>query len=175
MGHSVIVVPVPALEDLVRARHEHYDRDYVSADPSFAHAHITLLGPWLPEPGPSDLHTLREIAYATMPFEVRLTRVDTFPNGIIHLVPDVPRPFEELTATLSAAFPAYPPYAGQFGEVRPHLTLDAVGPEVTEQVVRGWVAPLVPVRTRADRLQVSWYAPGGCITLAAYPFGPLQG
>jgi AcrR family transcriptional regulator len=50
-GHSALVVPVPALEEWVKARHEHYDRAYASDDPSFAHAHITLLAPFLASDG----------------------------------------------------------------------------------------------------------------------------
>jgi hypothetical protein len=47
-GHTVLLVPVPGLEAFVRARTEHYDRDYVSPDPHFVHAHVTALGPFLP-------------------------------------------------------------------------------------------------------------------------------
>lgn len=172
-GHSVLVVPIRAFEPLVRARHEHYDRDYVSGDPTFAHAHITLLGPWLQvnEITPRALEMVREIASGTAPFEVRFARVATFPNGIIHLVPEPEEPFATLTEKIWGAFPAYPPYAGQFGAVRPHLTIDATGPGVTEETVRGWVAPLVPVAETVDRIQVSWYEPGACRTLASLPLG----
>lgn len=172
-GHSVLVVPVRAFEPLVRARHEHYDRTYVSTDPTFAHAHITVLGPWLAagEITPKALRTVREIASRIMPFDVRLATVAAFPNGIIHLVPEPEEPFAALTAALWGAFPSYPPYAGEFGAVRPHLTIDAVGADVTEEVVRGWVAPLVPVRQTVDRIQVSWYEPGACRTLASLPLG----
>jgi len=42
-GHSVLVVPVPALEEYVRARTAHYDASFVSADPAWVHAHLTVL------------------------------------------------------------------------------------------------------------------------------------
>lgn len=45
-GHSVIAFPVPELDPWVRARTEHYDPSFVSSDPDFVHAHITVLGPW---------------------------------------------------------------------------------------------------------------------------------
>lgn len=177
-GHSVLVVPIPALEPLVLARHEHYDRDYVSIDPTFAHAHVTILGPWLTHADLRDsarassaLTQIREIASATTGFAVAFARVDTFPNGIIHLVPEPHDPFAELSGAVRRAFPAYPPYAGRYGAVRPHLTLDAVGPNVTEPVVSGWLADLLPVRVRADRMNLSWYEAGRCQTLATFPFG----
>ncbi len=169
VAHSVLAVPVPALEEWVRGRHEHYDRDYVSADPSFAHAHITVLAPWLADPTAEDLARVGEIASATTAFDFRLELVETFPNGIIHLVPEPKQPFARLTRALWRAFPQCPPYQGRFGEVRAHLTLDAVGPGVSEQVVREWLRPLVPVVTHADRLHLSWYAAGDCRTLAAWP------
>ena len=138
-GHSVLVVPIPALETLVVARHAHYDRDYVSADPTFAHAHVTILGPWLTQADLADpvranaaLTAVRDIASATRGFDIDFAHVDTFPNGIIHLVPEPAEPFAALTAAVYREFPAYPPYAGQFGVVQPHLTLDAVGAGVTE-------------------------------------------
>lgn len=170
-GHSVLVVPVPALEPLVRARHEHYDADYVSADPTFAHAHVTVLGPWIDRAhlSATDLQGVERIARATSSFEVRFTRVETFPNWIIHLVPEPAEPFSALTAALWGAFPSCPPYAGAFGHVAPHVTLDALGPGVTAAVVRSWLEGQLPLRTVADRIQLSWYEAGGCRTLAAWP------
>ena len=47
-GHSVLQLPVAPLEAWVRARTAHYDRGFVSVDPTFGHAHITALGPFDP-------------------------------------------------------------------------------------------------------------------------------
>ena len=175
-GHGALVGPVAALEEFVRGRHEHYDPAYLSADPSFAHAHITLLAPF---PGleqmPSVSDTVSEVLSAATPFAFRLEQVATFPNGIIHLVPEPSEPFAALTRALVAAFPAYQPYGGQFGTVSPHLTLDAVGPGVSEQRVREWVAPLLPTTGYAGRAQLSWYQVGHCRTLAGWEIGPGHG
>ena len=46
-GHSVLQLPVPALEGWVRDRTAHYDAGFVSADPRFGHAHVTALGPFV--------------------------------------------------------------------------------------------------------------------------------
>ena len=138
-GHSVLLVPVPALEPFVRARTEHYDRDYVSADPRFVHAHVTALGPFLP---PAELtaggarHVSPRSPLRTAPFDFTLAEVGVFPNGIIHLLPEPSAPFEALTERLWRAFPQCPPYAGEFGAVVPHLTLDAVSDEVTTESTR---------------------------------------
>ena len=173
-GHSALVVPVPALEEWVKARHEHYDRAYASDDPSFAHAHITLLAPFLASDGLATASPrIEEILSGATPFAVELATVATFPNGIIHLVPDryASAKFRTLTRALTEAFPAYPPYAGAFGDVAPHLTLDAVGPGVTEAIVREWLAPLLPIRAYAASAHLSWYEAGACRTLAQWPLG----
>jgi hypothetical protein len=172
-GHSVLVVPVPALEAWVQARHAHYDPAYVSADPTFAHAHITVLGPFVDLAElPAVTERVGEIVGAATDFDFALEQVATFPNGIVHLVPEPEEPFAALTAALWRAFPAYPPYAGVFPHVRPHLTLDALGPDVTEVVIRESVAPLVPVVCRAERVQLSWYQAGACHTAARWRLAP---
>lgn len=172
-GHSVLLVPVPALEPFVRARSEHYDRDYVSADPRFVHAHVTALGPFLPprELTPGALAQVAEIAGATTPFDFTLEEVGVFPNGIIHLLPEPTAPFTALTERLWRAFPQCPPYAGEFGAVVPHLTLDAVSDVVTAESTLQLVAPHVPARGRADRLDLAWYARGDCRVLHSWRLG----
>ena len=41
-GHSVLAVPVPALDDWVRERTRGHDPAWVSTDPGFVHAHAGL-------------------------------------------------------------------------------------------------------------------------------------
>lgn len=172
MGHSALVIPVPALEHWVKARHLHYDADYVSADPTFAHAHITVLAPFVSlDDFPESSAQVAQILAAVPSFEFSLSQVATFPNGIIHLIPDSVEPFAHLTRALAAAFPAYPPYAGAFGHVTPHLTLDAIGPGVTEALVHSWVRDLLPVKGYAVSAQRSWYEAGACRTVASWRLG----
>ncbi len=119
MGHSVLQVPVPALEQFVRSRTAHYDTDYLSRDPAFVHAHITVLGPFLDVIDDRVAATVAAIAAKVEPFAIVLERVETFPNGIIHLVPEPDEPCRELTRLLWAAYPQCPPYRGEFADVRP--------------------------------------------------------
>lgn len=172
-GHSVLQVPVPELEPFVLARARHYDIDYVSTDPAFVHAHVTALAPFLDGPRlpPSALATVAEIACATESFEFTLEHVGTFPNGIVHLLPEPPDPFAALTAHLWRAFPQCPPYAGRFDDVVPHLTLDALSENVTEASTRGLVDAHLPARCRAERLDLAWYEPGACRILHSWPLG----
>ena len=172
-GHTVLLVPVPALEPFVRARTRHYDTDYVSSDPRFVHAHVTALAPFLDGAHLSSQAraVVGEIACATEPFDFTLEVVDTFPNGIVHLLPEPSAPFAALTARLWEHFPQCPPYAGRFADVVPHLTLDALSAEVSETSTARLVAPALPARCRAERLDLAWYEPGACRILDSWRLG----
>lgn len=170
-GHSVLQIPVPQLEPFVIERHRHYDAGFVSSDPRFVHAHITALGPFLP-PDLIDAEVraaIGEIARGVGEFAFRLARVDTFPNGIIHLVPEPEDPFRALTRNLVEEFPQCPPYAGEFPDVRPHLTLDARSPAVTVESTRQLLGDLVPASCVAARLDLAWYEAGDCRVLRSWP------
>jgi len=171
-GHSVLQLPVPALESWVRERTAHHDAGFVSADPRFGHAHITALGPFAPAPSPADLETVATLAAGTPPIEARLADLAQFPNGIIHLVPDPDGSLRDLTARLVAAFPAWPPYGGEFGtDVQPHLTVDAASEHVDLASTAALLADVVPVDVVLDRLQLAWWETDRCHVMAEWPLG----
>ncbi|GAA1251023.1 hypothetical protein GCM10009676_42250 [Prauserella halophila] len=161
-GHSVLAVGVDQLDGYVRARTAHYDASFVSADPAFAHAHITLLAPWLTAPTPADVDVVTRVAAATPAFDTVLERIETFPDGLIHLRADPDRPLRTLTRTLAAAFPQCPPYGGRFGDVVPHVTLDRAVDGVTPATVAADLAPALPVRLRVDRIDLQWWENDNC-------------
>ena len=167
-GHSVLQVPVPALEPFVRARHAHYDPAYVSTDPAFTHAHVTVLGPFLPVLTPGDEAVVAAVAASTPAFDVTLDALHVFPDGLVHLRPEPAAPFTTLTDRVHAAYPDHPPYAGRFDEVVPHLTLDVVSADVDVASIRAALEPVLPVRLRVDRLELAWWEAGGCRLLAAW-------
>ena len=171
-GHSVLQLPVPALEAWVRDRTAHYDPAFVSSDPRFGHAHLTVLGPFDPRPSTAVLETLAVLAARTPPVRVRLADLAQFPNGIIHLVPDPADRLRDLTARLVAAFPAWPPYAGEFGtDVRPHLTVDAASATVDLATTAALLADVVPVVVELDRLQLAWWESGRCHVMHEWALG----
>ena len=170
-GHSVLQLPVPALEEWVRARTAHYDAGFVSDDPRFGHAHITALGPFDPAPSAEVLATVAGIAATTAPVSVRLADLAQFPNGIIHLVPDPASPLHELTTRLVAAFPEHPPYRGEFDDVRPHLTLDAASDEVSLASTAALLRDVVPVEVVLDTLQLGWWESGRSHVMEQWPLG----
>jgi hypothetical protein len=162
-GHSVLQLPVPELEDWVRARTAHYDTGFVSTDPRFGHAHITALGPFDPDPSETTLAVVADIARTTPAVRTRLQRLGQFPNGIIHLVPEPAEPLRALTQRLVAAFPGFRPYAGEFGDdVQPHLTVDAASDTVSLASTAELLRDVVPVDVVLDRLQLAWWESGRC-------------
>ncbi|MEO7753621.1 MAG: 2'-5' RNA ligase family protein [Terracoccus sp.] len=176
----MLQVPVPRLEPFVRARTLHYDTDWLSPDPTHVHAHVTALGPFVAPDLLDDatFDKVAEIVSSTAAFDFTVERMDTFPNGIIHLLPDPEGPFRRLTDDLVSAFPQCPPYAGQFADVRPHLTLDAVSSEVSAASTARLLADLVldaGARCRAERLDLVHYAPGALRVLRSWRLGDRPG
>jgi len=166
LGHTVLVVPVPALQPFVRARTARYDASFLSADPAFVNAHITLLGPWLAHPTEADLDAVGRIAAAEPAFDYRLTHVEGFPDGVLHLPPSPGSPFRRLTAALAAAFPQTPPYAGEFPDSVPHLTLDHASTGATVASLTAELA--LPVAARADRIDLQWWGNHDCHVRASW-------
>ena len=171
-GHSVLQLPVPELEDWVRRRHAHYDAGFVSTDPRFGHAHVTVLGPFDPAPTAATCAVLAGLAADTAPVPVRLARLAQFPDGIIHLVPEPDGDLRALTARLVAAFPQWPPYGWAHGPTpQPHLTLDAASADVGLATTADLLGDLVPVDVVLDRLQLAWWESGDSRVLAEWRLG----
>ncbi|MGC5584686.1 2'-5' RNA ligase family protein [Ornithinimicrobium sp. W1665] len=170
IGHSVLQVSVPALEGWVRARTAEHDPAFVSNDPRFGHAHVTALGPFVDVLDEAVAGRVADVAAQVEPFSYRLARVATFPNGIVHLVPEPAEPFARLTALLVGEFPDHRPYGGQFAP-DPHLTLDLVHGDVTEESTRARLEGLLPLEARAETLDLAWWESGRCHLVHRWPLG----
>lgn len=180
-GHTVLAVPVPALDDWVRERTRGYDDAWVATDPDFVHAHVTVLAPWVPAPSPADLDRVRALLGEVPAFDARLGEVAVFDTGLVHLRPEPCHRFVALTTLVADLWPEHPPYEGRFGAVEPHLSLDVLGPgpashdrPVTRASVVADVAPLLPVTMRVDRVDLQWWQEGRCHRLASFPLGAGQ-
>lgn len=172
MHHTVLFVPVPALETYVRWRHEEEGPEWLSPDPGHTHAHVTLLGPFVPEPDlTAELDAdLADLFAAEPAFDFVLEDLRVFPSGLVYLHPEPAEGFAELTAALAARYPAHPPYAGDVAPV-PHLSLCALGPDRDLPLVRDELGHLLPARARADRVHLVRYEPHGTRVLRTYPLG----
>lgn len=119
-AHSAILVPVPAAEAAVGPWRRLHDPMATVGVP----AHITLIVPWLaPEDiDDAELARLDGVAARTAPFEFALRSVAWFGCRVLWLAPDPVQPFLDLTSALVREF-HLPPWAGEFDEVIPHLTV----------------------------------------------------
>lgn len=88
-------------------------------------AHITVLFPFL-LPGAIDGAVLAELEHlfaSVSRFSFRLDDTAWFGDDVLWLAPRDPGPFRALTQRVFGAFPAFPPFQGQFEDVVPHLTV----------------------------------------------------
>lgn len=174
LGHTVLAVPVPALDAYVRDRTRHYDIAYLADDPMFGQAHVTLVGPWRRSPSTADLGLVNELVAATEPFDFSLTELGVFTDGTIHIAADPAAQFAGMTAELVRMFPDHQPYGGRFTDIVPHVTLDAVGVGVDVDSVRTSLGSLVPARCRAEVVQLQWWQAGHCHVQHTWQLGPRQ-
>ena len=123
IAQSAVLVPVPEAQDLVghwRAVHDPRAR----AIPP----HITLVLPWLPPDKicRQNLEELDSLVAEEPAFDYTLDRVCWFGDRVLWLAPTPDEPFKRLTSLLASHF-GTPPWAGEFNEVVPHLTVGLTG------------------------------------------------
>jgi 2'-5' RNA ligase len=156
---SGLIIEVPEAEPAVGELRMRLDRVASLGVP----AHVTALFPFV-APASIDadlLERIAEVARASGPFDYRFSRTAWFGDDVLYLAPEEPTPFRDLTARLWEAFPAYPPYGGQFADVVPHLTIgEGAGRNAlldAERSVRAYGL----VTGRAERLTLMAQTPGG--------------
>jgi 2'-5' RNA ligase len=117
---SAFIVPVPEAEMSVGPFRARFDPVAALGVP----AHITVLYPFMNRAliDGSLLSAVQALLGEIPSFAFRLDRIDCFP-GVLYLAPAPAAPLVSLTNALAAQFPAYPPYAGRFERVVPHLTV----------------------------------------------------
>jgi hypothetical protein len=172
MAHSLLTVPVPELDPVVRPRLRLRSPDEVPEDDEDPVAHVTLLGPFAARADLTDglLAELRRLFADVTPFSFELTAVSRFPGGSVYLAPSPAAPFRQLTHELTRRFPEYPPYGGAFDEVVPHLTVP-LPPEESPDALEQLLAPRLPLTAHAREAALYWWEPGECQTLQTFPFG----
>ncbi|MDQ2846706.1 MAG: 2'-5' RNA ligase family protein [Actinomycetota bacterium] len=149
---SGFVVEIPAADPVV---HEHrllMDRGAQLGVP----AHVTVLFPFAPPAliGAADVQRAADVCRSHEPFEVTFGGTDWFEQAVLWAAPVDPGPFRALTAAFAAAFPAYPPYGGEFDDVVPHLTIADRAPQELMLAAERAVQQLLPVRQQVTRVSL---------------------
>ena len=148
MLRTGLIVEVPNAERAVGQWRERLDPQATLGVP----AHVTVLFPFA-APEHIDqgiLAALRRVLSAMEPFEFQLARTGWLGRSVLWLGPEPAAPFRQLTEGLTAAFPDYPPYGGQFAEVVPHLTVGDHGTAQQLAAAECDVRRHLPIREHAQ-------------------------
>ena len=149
---SALVAAVPELEPVVGVHRQRLDPSAGGDVP----AHVTVLWPFVAPDALDEatVATLRGIVAGVPAFDCAFERVSWFDDGLLTLLPNPAEPFRVLTGAVAAAFPAHPPYGGQYDPV-PHLTIGyADTPLAERETAAALIAPDLPVRCRIERLRL---------------------
>jgi len=166
---STLLVPVPSAEDSVARFRKRLDPASRLGVP----AHVSVLYPFAPPARLDDaaMERLSVIFEGVGAFDFELAHVGWFDERVLYLAPEPASTFVGITNALTAGFPDYPPYGGEFPEVIPHLTLDRRSATVTLATVRASVARLLPLTVTIDRIDLQWWANHDCRRLRSWPLG----
>lgn len=120
MPETALICRIPEIESSIARYRDRYDPSARRNVP----AHVTILYPFMaPELVDADvLDTLRDVAAAVPAFSYRLSKTARFPVAL-YLEPEPDRHFSALIEGVHRAFPDYPPFAGKFETVVPHVTV----------------------------------------------------
>ena len=170
--HSGLIVAIPEAEALVGRHRVALDINARAGVP----AHVTVLYPFLPtrDIDTGVLERLGALFGSVPAFEVALTRTAWFGEHVLWLAPADPAPFVALTSLVHGAYPGYPPFAGLYADVVPHLTVGH-GERLAEMIeAEGEVREHLPIRSRVrEVLLLAQDEPeGDWRTLARFPLAP---
>lgn len=120
MPETALICRIPEIEAHIARYRERYDPSARRNVP----AHVTVLYPFMPPADVDDgvLARLHDIVRAVPCFSYRLAQTRRFPVAL-YIAPEPDVHFSALTDGIWSAFPDYPPFAGKFATVVPHVTV----------------------------------------------------
>jgi 2'-5' RNA ligase len=168
---TAVIVSVPAAEPLVGRHRKRLDRAAAWGVP----AHVTILYPFVPPPALDDDVLVRlSAAIRSVPrFEARWVAPRWFGEDVLWLAPEPDEPFRALTSAVAGAFPAHPPYGGQFEDVVPHLTVGDTGTVEGLREAERQIAPHLPISMQVATAEL-WsgdYTPHSWQPVTSLPLG----
>jgi 2'-5' RNA ligase len=156
---SALIVEVPEAEAAVARHRERLDANAALGVP----AHFTVLFPFMPSEaiGPPVLSQLEDLFAAFGGFRFELVRTAWFGDEVLWLAPRDPAPFRSLTGRVQEAFPAFPPFEGQYDDVVPHLTVGHGHPPADLRAAGESVRAHLPIEARAAAVTLMTQSAGG--------------
>jgi 2'-5' RNA ligase len=146
-GLTALVVTVPEAEPVVGRWRERLDPSASVGVP----AHVTVLSPFLQEPriDASVLRALTDMFGSYDAFDVRFEGCRRFGDErVLYLEPTPADQFRILTEAIADRWPEAPPYAGQFDDITPHLTIGQGGDTVDFDAIEARIMPMLPIVTQ---------------------------
>jgi 2'-5' RNA ligase len=149
---SALLVAIPEAEPLVQPHRLGFDPVAARGVP----AHVTAIFPFVPRDHLDDavLERLAAVAAAHPRFDFVLSHTAWFDRDVLWLGPEDPAPFVDLTRALEREFPDYPPYAGEYADVAPHLTVAHGSAMAAPDAVEAELRTGLPVTGRAEHLSL---------------------
>jgi 2'-5' RNA ligase len=169
MAETALIVRVPEAETRVQSLRGRFDPVSRLGVP----AHVTVLFPFMaPEHITQDvLERIRAALSGTVSFDFCLRDIGRFPITT-YLVPEPSTPFVALTQTLADAFPAFPPFGGQFETIVPHLTVAHGNAEEAQQAQLELACAMAEqgmIRARCASVELLENEAGVWSTMAVFP------
>lgn len=149
---SALLVAIPEAEPLVREHRLRFDPVAEHGVP----AHVTAIFPFVPRDDVDDavLDRVAAVVAAHPAFDFVLSHTAWFDRDVLWLGPDDPAPFVNLTRALEREFPDYPPYAGEYPDLAPHLTVAHATHAAALDAVEAELGTRLPVTGRAEHLSL---------------------
>jgi 2'-5' RNA ligase len=120
LAETALICRVPEVERYIAHHRQRFDPPARRNVP----AHVTVLYPFMDSVLIDERvsRSLREVTGAVRRFEYRLRETRRFASSL-YLAPEPGDSFRALTDGVHRAFPDYPPFAGKFDTVVPHVTV----------------------------------------------------
>lgn len=144
---SAVVVLVPEAAEEVGPFRARLDPRAAEGIPE----HITILYPFLPPGELADgvVDRLAGLVAGVPAFDYALTAVRWFGRELMWLAPEPVDPFVTLTERVAAEF-GTPPYAGDYPDVTPHLTVGCAETADAAHAAEPELAGRLPIRARVE-------------------------
>ena len=174
MAETALICRVPEAERYIGGYRDRFDPPARRNVP----AHVTILYPFMSpaEVSAGVLEELAAIAGGVPCFDYRLAETGRFPVSL-YLAPRPDGSFAALTAAVYRAFPDFPPFAGKFSTVVPHVTVahadDAQLCEI-EIELRIALASGSGIRARCSEMVLIENSTGRWEELQCFPLGPIR-